>query len=660
MDEVYGRHLTGSDCHAVLVGTGRYQAGSRLTDLPSATRSAAGLAAALHTVCGMPEDQVQLITDPAGPTDVLAAVEAAVDRAEGGVVVFCFAGHGLLGPGDQLYLATGTTSAHSTVHAVLYAEIRNLLSAAPVRPVVILDCCFSGLAEAAQQGPRRDPYVSARPDGSYLLTSATHYASAFAPEGARDTLFCGELLRLLREGDAGGPKWFTLADVYRHLHRRLQGAPARPHADTVGRMGDLVLAANPRYAPAAEPDPAPADRVQDESPCPYPGMRPFLPEQRHLFFGRKELTEALLDRVTRTEPDGPVVLVGPSGVGKSSLLRAGLGAALGAAEPGPVLLVAAPGSRPFHTVTARWAEAVGRPFGEVEHALGAGRFIGPDDGGRGPGILVIDQLASTLAVMARRSQQETAERETVLIAGQLATQADIMRERDPQTAFRLSLAAYRTAEIPETRSSLYASYMSLAPADLKGGVDEPVLNVAFSSDSKVLGTGHRGGRVQLWRRPVVGAQRLYEAAVLEVAVLRAELRAVQPLTVGRLGGGEARHQAAQRGFDLGDLLGCGGGDLRDAQGGRAATPRRKASASKPDPRTPVGARIRNSMSVALCRAPTPGCCPWPAPTSTPRSWTCSTAGSTRTTSASTTGSTARGPSSACMSRRPWTPPNSAC
>ncbi|MGW2511343.1 hypothetical protein ACWC0A_18325 [Streptomyces scopuliridis] len=136
-----------------MVGTGHHRAGSRLTDLPSATRSAAGPAAALHAVCGMPEEQVQLITDPAGLTDVLAAVAAAVDRAEGGVVVFCFVGHGLLGPGDQLYLATGTTSAHNTVHAVPCAEIRNLLSAAPVRPVVILDRCFSGRSEAWQGHP---------------------------------------------------------------------------------------------------------------------------------------------------------------------------------------------------------------------------------------------------------------------------------------------------------------------------------------------------------------------------------------------------------------------------------------------------------------------------------------------------------------------------
>lgn len=394
----------------MVIGTGRQSAGARLSDLPSATRSAAALAETLRTVCGMATDQVHLVTDPAGPTDVLAAVSAAVDRAEGGVVVLCFTGHGLLGPGDQLYLATSaTTSANDTVHSVPYAEIKNLLSAAPVHPVVILDCCFSGLAEAAGQGPRGNPYVSARPDGSFLLASATHYAASFAPEGEEYTLFGGVLLRLLREGDAGGPKWLTLADVYRHLDRRLQAAPARPHSDTVGRMGDLVLAPNPRYTPAGDPDPdgthelGPALQERDESPCPYPGMRPFLPEQRHLFFGREELTEALLARVTGSPADagGPVVLVGPSGVGKSSLLRAGLGAALGPGGPGgpgepgglgPTLLLAAPGDHPFRTLTARWSEAVGQPFGEVERALGAGRFVPPANGRRPPGVLVIDQL----------------------------------------------------------------------------------------------------------------------------------------------------------------------------------------------------------------------------------------------------------------------------
>ncbi|MFF7727769.1 hypothetical protein [Streptomyces sp. NPDC008001] len=389
MDEGSGRDLTGPDCHALVVGTGRHPAGARLTGLPSAARSATALAEALRSECGMAGDRVTLITDPSGPSAVLSAMRAVTDRAEGGVVLFCFVGHGLLGPAEQLYLATAATdSAQDTADAVPYAEIRNLLGESSARPVVILDCCFSGLAEAVRQGPRRDPYVSARPRGSFLLASATHYAAAFAPEGEEHTLFSGELLRLLREGDAGGPKRFTLADLYRHLDRRLQGAPARPHSGSEGRIGDLVVAPNPRYAPAAPPGAEPPS----EGACPYPGMRPFLPEQHDVFFGREKLTLALVDRVTAAGPSGPVVLVGPSGVGKSSLLRAGLGARLDGEGHGAVLLVPAPGARPFRTLTAAWADATGRPFGDVERDLGAGRFGRSADGRRPPGVLIVDQL----------------------------------------------------------------------------------------------------------------------------------------------------------------------------------------------------------------------------------------------------------------------------
>ncbi|MCF3104416.1 caspase family protein [Streptomyces roseoverticillatus] len=389
MDEGRGRDLTGPDCHALVVGTGRHPDGAGLAGLPSAARSATALAEALRSECGMADDRVTLITDPPAPSAVLSAMRAVTDRAEGGVVLFCFVGHGLLGPAEQLYLATAATdSAQDTADAVPYAEIRNLLGESSARPVVILDCCFSGLAEAVQQGPRRDPYVSARPRGSFLLASATHYAAAFAPEGEEHTLFSGELLRLLREGDAGGPKRFTLADLYRHLDRRLQAAPARPHSGSEGRIGDLVVAPNSRYAPAAPP----AAEPPSEGACPYPGMRPFLPEQRDVFFGREKLTLALVDRVTAAGPCGPVVLVGPSGVGKSSLLRAGLGAELDGGGRGSVLLVPAPGARPFRTLTAAWADATGRPFGEVERDLGAGRFGGPADGRKPPGVLIVDQL----------------------------------------------------------------------------------------------------------------------------------------------------------------------------------------------------------------------------------------------------------------------------
>ncbi|MEU8541903.1 caspase family protein [Streptomyces sp. NPDC048717] len=393
MPEPWG-DLAGADCHAVVVGTGRQGAGeaaSRLADLPSAASTARALARVLRERCGM-ADRVTEVVDPEGPAEVLTAVRAAVERAGGGTVLFFFSGHGLLGPRGRLYLATaGTARADDTISAVPYTEVRDLLGDAAASAVVVLDCCFSGRAATVPSDAHRDPYPTARPPGSFLLASSTGYSASFAPAGEPYTLFGGELIGLLEKGDPSGPRWLTLLDVYRLLDRRFQGGPARPYADGVGLAADLVLTRNAGYlatTAGSGTEGAEAAGVAEEAaggPCPYPGMRPFLPEQRPLFFGREELTARLLDQVE--SGDGPVVLVGASGAGKSSLLRAGLVAGLQERGTGRVLLLPGPGARPFHALADLWSRAVERPFAEVEQELGAGRFTGS-----GPDVLVVDQL----------------------------------------------------------------------------------------------------------------------------------------------------------------------------------------------------------------------------------------------------------------------------
>ena len=54
---------------------------------------------------------------------------------------------------------------------------------------------------------------------------------------------------------------------------------------------------------------------------PFPGLRPFQIEESHLFFGREEQTGQLLERLGNTRF---LAVVGASGSGKSSLVRAGL------------------------------------------------------------------------------------------------------------------------------------------------------------------------------------------------------------------------------------------------------------------------------------------------------------------------------------------------
>lgn len=69
-----------------------------------------------------------------------------------------------------------------------------------------------------------------------------------------------------------------------------------------------------------QPGPRPTD-----APTPYRGLESFQPEHAEWFHGRERLTTALVSRViSRRSEGGPVIVVGPSGSGKSSLLRAGL------------------------------------------------------------------------------------------------------------------------------------------------------------------------------------------------------------------------------------------------------------------------------------------------------------------------------------------------
>jgi hypothetical protein len=102
------------------------------------------------------------------------------------------------------------------------------------------------------------------------------------------------------------PEACELVDLGPHRLRGL-GAPERIHA---------VKAAGIR-APLPATD------------CPYRGLLPFEPEDRDYFFGREQLVEELIGRLAAGTL---VAVVGASGSGKSSLLRAGVIAAVRAGE----------------------------------------------------------------------------------------------------------------------------------------------------------------------------------------------------------------------------------------------------------------------------------------------------------------------------------------
>jgi hypothetical protein len=101
--------LGSAGTRALLVGTGRHVAGSRLPDVPAVADTVRDLGDALVERCGLrPGSLLAPVIDPS-PIELGNALTEAAKQAED-VFFFYYVGHGLVSPGNQLHLATRETN----------------------------------------------------------------------------------------------------------------------------------------------------------------------------------------------------------------------------------------------------------------------------------------------------------------------------------------------------------------------------------------------------------------------------------------------------------------------------------------------------------------------------------------------------------------------
>lgn len=118
---------------------------------------------------------------------------------------------------------------------------------------------------------------------------------------------------------------------------------------------------------------------------PFKGLRPFDEADAADFFGREALVRRLLERVEVRANPPLLVLTGPSGSGKSSVIRAGLIPEL--RERGLAVATMFPGSDPFSALAKALTEVTGEPVEGTRDTIDTGDPLAGEQL-----ILVIDQF----------------------------------------------------------------------------------------------------------------------------------------------------------------------------------------------------------------------------------------------------------------------------
>jgi WD40 repeat protein/DNA-binding SARP family transcriptional activator len=194
----------------------------------------------------------------------------------------------------------------------------------------------------------------------------------------------------------------------------LQLAELAERADSgtdIPTADELVAATRRSYDPAAAESPVPGDGRN-----PYKGLRPFSEADAADFFGRKDLVRRLVSRLGEGQPGARfLAVVGPSGGGKSSVVRAGLVPAVrdGALGDEHDWYVAEmfPGPHPIEELEAALLRVAVGPLPQLRDGLEAGSrgLLEAVDRALPPGaelLLVVDQFEEVFTLTTDETERE--------------------------------------------------------------------------------------------------------------------------------------------------------------------------------------------------------------------------------------------------------------
>ncbi|MGK2925550.1 MAG: nSTAND1 domain-containing NTPase [Lysobacterales bacterium] len=338
---------------ALVIGINAYSAGVK--PLQSAVTDARAIADILRDQHAY--DVTLLLDEQATAESIFRILEADYPQrlAKDGAFLLYFAGHGVAcgdgSEGPQGYLLPCDATLGDQQSWLPMDRLRKALEALPSKHLlVILDCCFAGSFRWAST---RDVMPEKRPlyDSQYerylngtawqALTSASHNQTAMdvSPGYAntRDSAAAGThspfALALIQglagaaDSSRGGHEpdgVITATELFQYAFEEICAA-GEPPRQTPGiwplrpdNTGEYIFR-NPRLPRKTLPDP-PLDGANN----PWMGLAAYSSKQAPLFFGREKITGKIVNFITAAGHPRLVAVVGASGTGKSSVVKAGV------------------------------------------------------------------------------------------------------------------------------------------------------------------------------------------------------------------------------------------------------------------------------------------------------------------------------------------------
>ncbi|MBT9313327.1 nSTAND1 domain-containing NTPase [Leptothoe kymatousa] len=350
---------------ALIVGINQYQ---YLPKLTAAAKDAEGMASLLESHGNFRVRRLPEIIDHQRPTVgqntsvSLQQLEASLVRLlipKGDhipeAVFFYFSGHGLqrdVGIREG-FLATSDTQVDTSNSGLSLSWLRRIIRHSPIRQiVVILDCCHSGeflaLKEDSWQGSDGQSYL--------FIAASREYEEAYESLEGDYSVLTQAVLSGLSPQQSDSNR-VTSTDLIASITKQLSNEIQQPLFEQGG--SEIVITQKTDNNLVETDNSSVISRLKKYSLnfCPYRGFQPFEEKHTDYYFGREPLIQAVLQKL---QQQNICVLVGASGSGKTSLLRAGVMARLAsgqdiAGSENWIVRYLTPGQRPLKNLAKAFA-----------------------------------------------------------------------------------------------------------------------------------------------------------------------------------------------------------------------------------------------------------------------------------------------------------------